>query len=96
MNIFNRPSKINAKLDWIIAILDRIGTQIMATQADIDALTAQVDKIDVEVKTAAATLSAEIAKLQAIIDAGQPVLDLSALQAAVTALDNLNPDAPAV
>ena len=96
MNFFKRKNQDSAKLDWIITLLNNIGLQLMATQTDIDALTAQVNKIDVEVKAASATLSAEIAKLQAIIDAGNPVLDLSALQAAVQVLDDLTPDVPAV
>lgn len=51
-----------------------LGEKIMATQADIDALTAQLNA-DVE------AINAEIAALQA----ANPALDLSGLQAAVDA-----------
>jgi hypothetical protein len=59
---------------------------LMATQAEIDALTTAVN-------TAVADIQAEIAALQA----ANPALDLSKLQAAVgslTALDNANKPAP--
>lgn len=86
-------SKINltvplydAKLDEILNLLKSIG-DVMATQADIDNLAAQLAKIHSEI-------TAQVAALQAIIDAGQPVLDISALQAAVQGLDDMNPDAP--
>lgn len=56
---------------------------LMATQADVDAITAEVGQI-------AADLDADTTKLQTEIDAlaaANPSLDLTALQAAVTPLD---------
>lgn len=76
----------DAKLEEILSKLTEIG-DTMATQADIDAIVVQLDKAKNEIL-------AQIAALQAIIDAGQPVLDLSALQAAAQMLDDLNPDTP--
>lgn len=79
------------KLNQILSLTKTIGAS-MATQADIDNLTAQVTKVMSEVTAATNVLVAAVAALQAQIDAGQPVLDLSALNAAVQALDDINPD----
>jgi hypothetical protein len=82
----------DTKLDQLISLTQDIGEK-MATQADIDALSAQVTKVQAEVVAAADALRAQIAALQAIIDAGQPVIDLTGLQSALQVLDDLNPDA---
>lgn len=79
------------KLDQILTIVKNIGEK-MATQADIDALKDEVLKVKNEVITAADSLRQKIAELQAIIDAGQPVLDLTGLQDALKTLDDINPD----
>lgn len=55
----------------------------MATQADIDALTAEINQVATDVDTAKTQLQAEI---DALADAN-PGLDVSALQAAVAPLD---------
>jgi len=78
----------DAKLDQILSLLATIG-ETMATQADIDALTAQVQKVQTEVMGAVQVLKDEIAALQN----QNPALDLTALSSAVQALDDLNPDA---
>ena len=57
----------------------------MSQQEQIDALAAQLDKVKTEIL-------AQVAALQAQIDAGG-VVDLTALTAAVQSLDDLNPDA---
>jgi polyhydroxyalkanoate synthesis regulator phasin len=90
----NNNEASTEQLDRIIIILDEIRNTTMATQEAVDALTAQVAKIQTEVTGAVEALKVQIAALQAIIDAGQPVIDLSGLQAAVQVLDELNPDAP--
>ena len=83
----------NAKLDELISVTKMIGEK-MATQGDINALTLQVNKVFGEVQSAKQVLVDKIAELQAIIDSGQPVLDLSGLQSAVQVLDDINPDGP--
>jgi copper chaperone CopZ len=66
-----------------------IGKAAMATQNDVDALTAQVVKIGSEVQN----VKVELAKVQAQVDAlGVPV-DLTALTNAIQSVDDLNPDA---
>jgi hypothetical protein len=69
----------------------------MATQADVDALTARVNAIATQQNKALDEVKAEVKALQ---DAN-PALDLTALSGAVDsaaqgaqALDDLNPDAP--
>lgn len=65
-------------------IVTQLGEKLMATQADIDALAAKVSA-DVT------AINAEIAALQA----ANPALDLTGLQAAVASLDvTANPPAP--
>jgi phage shock protein A len=59
-------------------------TEHMATQADIDALTQQVDQVASDLQTSTAQVQAEIDALSQ----ANPQLDLSALQAAVTPLDD--------
>jgi hypothetical protein len=68
-----------------------IGRHIVATQEQVDALTAQVQKVGVEVQNVKAALADVQAQLA---DAGVPadVVDLSGLVAAVQAVDVLNPD----
>ena len=90
----NNNEASTEQLDRIIIILETIRNTTMATQEAVDALTAQVSKIQTEVTGAVDALKVQIAALQAIIDAGQPVIDLSGLQTALQGLDDLNPDAP--
>lgn len=76
-------------LAFAIYQLTTIGRFLMATQAEVDALTNQVVKIGSEVQN----VKTELAKVQAQVDAlGVPV-DLSALSAAIQSVDDLNPDA---
>jgi chromosome segregation ATPase len=55
----------------------------LSTQADVDALVAQIGQVEADLTTAQSTLQAEIDSLVA----ANPALDLSALQAAVAPLD---------
>lgn len=81
----------DVKLDEILSVINNIGEK-MATQEEIDALTAQVNKVMAEVTTAKQVLVDQIAALEAQIAAGQTV-DLTALKAAVQSIDDINPDA---
>jgi hypothetical protein len=54
----------------------------MATQADVDALTAAVSGVSTDLAAAVTNIQAEIAALQT----ANPALDLSALQTAVSGL----------
>jgi len=72
------------KLCYIINQNERIITIMTNTQADIDALTAQLGKATDEIKM-------QIASLEAQIMAGV-TLDLTALKAAAGILDDINPD----
>lgn len=62
-------------------IIERMQAMTDATQADIDALTAQVTQVASDLATAQTTLQAEIDKLAGV------GVDVSALQAAVAPLD---------
>lgn len=59
----------------------KVGT--MASQSDVDALTARLVALDTRTTTAVAAITAEIAKLQS----ANPDLDLSGLTAAVGTLE---------
>jgi hypothetical protein len=92
-----------AKQDKIIELLNDLGVATMKTQADIDALTAKAEKVRLELvkaqeanNAAATALREQIAELQAQIEAGTIDLDLSGLEAALTILDNFNPDEEAL
>jgi DNA-directed RNA polymerase specialized sigma54-like protein len=63
--------------------ITQIERKLMSTQADVDALTAQVTQVATDLQTAQTTLQTEIDNLAA----ANPALDLSALQAAVAPLD---------
>jgi uncharacterized protein (DUF3084 family) len=63
--------------------ITQIERNLMSTQADVDALTAQVTQVATDLQTAQTTLQTEIDNLAA----ANPALDLSALQAAVAPLD---------
>ena len=71
-----------------------IGRCLMATQADVDNLTAQVVKIGDEVKSVHAALTVELAGLKAQLAAGVAPqdIDLSALAAAIQSVDDINAD----
>lgn len=58
----------------------KLGELLMSTQADVDALTAQVEAQDAKVQDAVTNINAEIAALQA------QQVDTSGLEAAVAAL----------
>lgn len=78
-----------AALSFAIYQLTTIGRFLMATQAEVDALTNQVVKIGSEVQN----VKSELVKVQAQVDAlGVPV-DLTGLTAAIQSVDDLNPDA---
>lgn len=72
-------------------LLSQIGIKIMALQEDVDLLTAQVNKVMTEIVNAKQALLDQIAALEAQIANNQPV-DLTALKAAVQAIDDINPD----
>lgn len=81
-------------LAFTILHLSSIGRQLMATQQDVDKLTAQVVKVGDEVKAAAAALKAELDDVKAQLAAAgaSEKVDLTALAAAVQQLDDINPD----
>ncbi len=81
-------------------VVDQLRERIslMATQADVDAITAQITQVSTDLAAAKTSLQAEIDKLAV----ANPGVDLSGLQAAVAPLDaavqavgGLVPDAPA-
>jgi hypothetical protein len=80
---FSRNPSLQAQ---ITALSKKVG--LMATQADVDALTARLAALDTRAKNAVAAIQAEIAKLQT----ANPSLDLTGLTAAVS---NLESDATA-
>jgi len=71
-----------------------LGAHLMSTQDAVNALTAQVAKIQNEVIAARDVLTAKLADVQAQLDAAGVTeqVDLSELEAAVQALDDVNPD----
>ncbi len=96
MSLFRSRYVTNKQLAATVAELDgRI--DLMATQADVDVLTASVTKVSADIANAKTTLQAEIDKLAT----ANPALDLTSLQAAVALLDpavlelgNLTPTPP--
>lgn len=85
---------ILAALGFTIYQTTTIGRHLMATQQDVDALTAQVVKIGDEVKTAHAVLVAELADVKAQLAAAGSAdkVDLTGLAAAIQNVDDINPD----
>lgn len=85
---------ILAALSFTIYQTTTIGRQLMATQQEVDALTAQVIKIGDEVKTAHAVLVAELADVKAQLAAAGSAdkVDLTGLTAAIQNVDDINPD----
>lgn len=83
-----------AAMAYAITQLSLIGRQLMATQQDVDALTAQVVKIGDEVKTAHAVLVTELADVKAQLAAAGSAdkVDLTGLAAAIQNVDDINPD----
>lgn len=79
-NVFRRPGQDLAAV-W--RAIHNIEERQTMTQADIDALTAQVDKVATDLAAAQAKLQTEIDNLAA----ANPGVDLTALQAAVAPLD---------
>lgn len=71
----------HAELNAAIAHLER---KIMASQADIDAITTQVQQVATDLDSAKTSLQTEIDNLAA----NNPGVDLSGLQAAVAPLDS--------
>jgi hypothetical protein len=77
-------------------LLKRMGT--LATQDDVNALTAAIEQVETDLQTAATNIQSELDALAS----ANPTLDLTALQDAVTPLDdqvnalgNLKPTPPA-
>lgn len=88
---------ILAALSYSILQLVLIGRCLMATQSDVDALTAQVVKVALEVRTAHDVLVSELAEVKAQLAAAGVAdkVDLTALAAAIQNVDDINPDAVA-
>lgn len=82
-------------LSFVIYQLSTIGRHLMSMQETVDALTAQVAKIQSEVIAARDVLTVRLAEVQAQLDAAGSPVDLSALENAIQALDDINPDEPA-
>lgn len=82
-------------LAFVLYQLATIGRYLMATQADVDKLTAQVNKIGSEVSAAHAVLVSELADVKAQLAAAGAAeqVDLSGLAAAIQNVDDINPDA---
>lgn len=82
---------------FAILQLTTLGRNLMATQADIDNLTAQVGKIHAEVNRAKDQLVAELTSVHAQLAAAGAAdkVDISGLQTAIQTLDDINPDVPA-
>lgn len=77
---WRRPHRVSLRAQ--VAELTK-EVKLMATQADVDALTARLAALDTRTTTAVAAIQAEIAALQA----ANPALDLTALTAAVSTLE---------
>lgn len=84
-----------AALSFVLYQLSTLGRYLMATQADVDKLTAQVEKIGVEVKTVHAVLVNELDDVKAQLAAAGAAekVDLTGLAAAIQNVDDINPDA---
>jgi len=77
-------------LAFLILQTTLIGRSLMATQAQVDALTAQVVKVRGEIqviKTEVVNLKDQLATVETVEE-----IDLSALEAAIDAADDENPD----
>lgn len=92
--IFFFDAAILAALGFLILQLTYLGRSAMSTQAQVDALTAQVAKVQGEVVAAKDALTAQVVSLQDQLAAAGVTeqVDLSGLQAAVQSLDDINPD----
>jgi hypothetical protein len=82
---FTRGRSRYVTLTQFTETIQRVNERIslMATQADVDALTTQVDQVAADLATAQTVLQTEIDTLAA----ANPALDLTALQAAVAPVD---------
>jgi chromosome segregation ATPase len=81
---FDRLERTLKSVDSHVLAIEEITTQIgstVATQADVDALTAALTAEDAELTTGVSSLQASVAAIAALLQA--PELDLSALQAEV-------------
>lgn len=88
-------ASILAALAFAITQLVLIGRCLMATQQDVDKLTVQVVKISDEVKASAAVLKTELEAVKAQLAAANvpaETVDLTALAAAIQAVDDIHPD----
>lgn len=94
MNLYFFHAVTLAALSFAIYQLTAVGKAIMSTQDQVDALTTQVAKVQAEVVAAKDVLVAQVVALQdQLANAGvAEQVDLSGLQAAVQALDDINPD----
>lgn len=75
--------------------LSLIGRHLMSTQEQVDQLTVQVVKINDEVKASAAILKEELSSVKEQLAAANvpaETVDLTALAAAIQAVDDINPD----
>ena len=83
-----------AALAFLIIETTLLGRHLMATQADVDKLTAQVVKIGDEVKAAHAVLVSELADLKAQLAAAGTAekVDLTGLAAAIQNVDDIHAD----
>lgn len=95
--LFFLAATLLATTGFALIQLSTIGRYLMATQADVDKLTAQVGKIGEEVRAAHAVLVSELADVKAqLAAAGADQVDLTGLAAAIQNVDDINPDpAPA-
>ena len=86
---------ILATLAFVLYQLITLGKATMTTQESIDAVVATLDKVYNEVTSQADALRAEIADVQAQLEAANvpaEQVDLSALAAAAEKLDDIVPD----
>lgn len=97
MNPYLFDAAILAALAFAIYQLTMLGKATMTTQDAVDAIAATLGKVYIEVTSQADSLRAEIAAVQAQLDAANvpaEVVDLTALTAAAQKLDDIVADAP--
>ena len=81
-------------LSFTMLQLSTLGRSLMSTQDAVDKLTAQVAKVQSEVTSARDAITTQLADVQAQLAAAGATeqVDLSALESAIQALDDINPD----
>lgn len=92
--LFFLAATLLATTGFALIQLSTIGRYLMATQADVDKLTAQVGKIGDEVRAAHTVLVSELADVKAQLAAAGAAeqVDLTGLAAAIQNVDDINPD----